>query len=347
MVNERDDKYESQEESEYHFSDDQAVYEIEGESKTPPVTNQGTILNKISQYRRPIIGIVVFLILITVIYVMLAPSATQIPTEIGQNVPPPKKVAKPVVTVKTVTQQQAVQLPAPQQPPAPQAVVSPIAVAPATPLPPQPVPQYLPTPQVQQASLPPVMPTPVVAASTPTTLPPPMAATPASQPPVVIQTGAAPSASVPDRVTALEDQNTKLMTLMQTEYLQKLSEYQEQNNQMREQLQTMNSRMVDIEKNLNRLLQALGGNSSNNNGRSNPEYGAPPARRAVAEVKIAYTVQAIIPGRAWLKSESGETITVAEGDKLKGIGNIIKIDPYDGVVDIDTGSRVVTLSYGN
>ncbi len=58
-------------------------------------------------------------------------------------------------------------------------------------------------------------------------------------------------------------------------------------------------------------------------------------------------MQAIIPGRAWLKSDSGDTVTVAEGDLLKGYGRVTKIDPYDGVVTIDNGNRIVTLSYGS
>ena len=65
-----------------------------------------------------------------------------------------------------------------------------------------------------------------------------------------------------------------------------------------------------------------------------------------AQPKIAYAVQAIIPGRAWLKSDAGDTVTVAEGDILKGFGRITKIDPYDGIVNIDTGNKVITLSYG-
>lgn len=72
----------------------------------------------------------------------------------------------------------------------------------------------------------------------------------------------------------------------------------------------------------------------------------PAAPMKVMEPKVIYTVQAIIPGRAWLKSETGETVTVAEGDVLKNYGRVTKIDPYDGVVDIDTGNKMITLSYG-
>ena len=58
-------------------------------------------------------------------------------------------------------------------------------------------------------------------------------------------------------------------------------------------------------------------------------------------------MQAIIPGRAWLRTENGETITVAEGDMLKSLGRVTKIDPYDGTILIDTGVKVLTLTYGN
>jgi hypothetical protein len=64
------------------------------------------------------------------------------------------------------------------------------------------------------------------------------------------------------------------------------------------------------------------------------------------EPQATYTVQAIIPGRAWLKSDSGETVTVAEGDTLRGYGRVVKIDPYDGVVAIDIGGKIISLSYG-
>jgi hypothetical protein len=75
-----------------------------------------------------------------------------------------------------------------------------------------------------------------------------------------------------------------------------------------------------------------------------PPPGIPPAKPV--EARTTYIVQAIIPGRAWLKSESGDTVTVAEGDLLKDYGRVTKIDPYDGVVDIDTGTKILVLSYG-
>ena len=74
---------------------------------------------------------------------------------------------------------------------------------------------------------------------------------------------------------------------------------------------------------------------------------ATPQPAAATEPKIAYTVQAIIPGRAWLRSDAGDTVTVTEGDVIKDVGRITKIDPYDGIVQVNTGTKVVSLTYGN
>jgi hypothetical protein len=32
---------------------------------------------------------------------------------------------------------------------------------------------------------------------------------------------------------------------------------------------------------------------------------------------------------------------------VRGLGRVTKIDPYDGVVEINTGNKIISLSYGN
>ncbi len=49
-------------------------------------------------------------------------------------------------------------------------------------------------------------------------------------------------------------------------------------------------------------------------------------------------IHAIIPGRAWLRSPDGKTISVSEGDPVNGLGKIIKIDAYNGVVVTSSGA---------
>jgi len=50
-----------------------------------------------------------------------------------------------------------------------------------------------------------------------------------------------------------------------------------------------------------------------------------------------YTVHAIIPGRAWLKSSGGQIMTVTEGDKIGDYGTIAVIDAANGLVRTSSG----------
>jgi intracellular multiplication protein IcmG len=139
------------------------------------------------------------------------------------------------------------------------------------------------------------------------------------------------------------------MNLLQTEYAQKISDYETQSTSSRGKMEELTKRMNRMESTLGQLAQII------QSGRQGAITAVPsnvvmmgsssePAK--VMEPKMIYSVQAIIPGRAWLKSEAGDTITVAEGDILRNYGRVTKIDPYDGVVNIDTGNKVITLSYG-
>lgn len=50
-----------------------------------------------------------------------------------------------------------------------------------------------------------------------------------------------------------------------------------------------------------------------------------------------YVVHAVIPGRAWLKSSSGQIITVTEGDLLGDYGKVAFIDPNSNIVRTSSG----------
>ncbi len=51
-----------------------------------------------------------------------------------------------------------------------------------------------------------------------------------------------------------------------------------------------------------------------------------------------YVVHAIIPGRAWLKSSSGQIVTVTEGDTVGNFGKIAVIDTDNGTVLTSSGT---------
>lgn len=55
-----------------------------------------------------------------------------------------------------------------------------------------------------------------------------------------------------------------------------------------------------------------------------------------------YFVDAVIPGRAWLKGADGSTLTVTVGDTLPGYGKVLSINPYSGQVVTSKG----VLPYG-
>lgn len=51
-----------------------------------------------------------------------------------------------------------------------------------------------------------------------------------------------------------------------------------------------------------------------------------------------YFIQALIPGRAWLITPSGHTVTVSVGDHLFGYGTIVRIVPTRGIVMTSSGA---------
>lgn len=156
------------------------------------------------------------------------------------------------------------------------------------------------------------------------------------QPPVI-----APAPTVQDRLIALEQQNSQIMNALQSEYAQRMSSYEAQNKDVEDKLEKLNARITNIETALTQLIPVVQGLNKSAQAATTTS-----PKRTTAETKVPYTVEAIIPGRAWLKTEAGDTVTVAEGDVVKGLGRVRRINPYDGVVEIDTGKRTVTLSYG-
>lgn len=58
---------------------------------------------------------------------------------------------------------------------------------------------------------------------------------------------------------------------------------------------------------------------------------------------MTYSIQAIIPGRAWLIASNGSTITVREGTLIPGYGAVKLVDPAQGQVLTSTG-KVIKFS---
>lgn len=376
MRDDREDKPEDHEESEYHFSDDEANYEIETEAPKRAAAEGGAsgenLLNKVTRSKRMLISLGVFVFLVFIVYRMVAPSSTtpQIaiaPTASQQNLnagsptapvtpaanivaqAPSAPATNPMLEAAAASrnaqaQQQStvqmVQTPAPgdlmAQQPAPGQQLAQGALqqqpAPATTVPVQSLQQQQQQAMVQQQPAPPqTLPSQVQ-------LPPVIAVDSASA------LSAQPSTSA-ENASQIVSQNEKMVGQLQAEYQQKINEFASQNKALQDELQTLSSRMAGMEGQMTQLVQTM------------LRQGPPQQQAVTQEVvevqpvavevpRISFNVQAIIPGRAWLRSDSGETVTVAEGDLIKELGRVTKIDPYDGVVEINTGSKVISLSYG-
>lgn len=337
MVNERYDEKgegheEGHEEGEYHFSDDQANYDldVEGASKEGVATvavSKESLKEKLKNHRRIVIGIVVFIVLLAIVYKLVMPSSTTTPvTDFSQQASSAAKTD----TIKSTTTVTTTQTTAPVNPPQ----AAPVATAPVQPQqPPIVAQQVTPPPAVipTETQAQPVMPQQPVTSA-------PVSAPPATMTPPPTMTSTDTNKGALDRIATLEQQNSAMMNLLQTQYVQRITEAEAQNTQLRTQVQELTTRVSSMEVAFRQLTKMLRG--------ARMSSAAPSQPMRVAAPHSIYTVQAIIPGRAWLKSEAGETVTVAEGDVLRGLGRITKIDPYDGIVDIDTGTRVLTLSYG-
>lgn len=358
MLNEQENKYDGSDDSEYHFSDDEVGYETEADAAKPVVVApEKNPLANLTQSKRMLISLGVFLGLVFVVYKMVSPSTTAPSTDIT-----PATTTAPMTT-------QAPSMPAPT----PAAPVAPAATMPAVMAAPQPTMNAAPT----EAAAPVEQPAPAPAEATPgvqqasMTAPPSMGdvvnqmATAAGQaaaamPPALIaaQTAAqTPVTNTPlansldNRAAQVSATNEQLLAQLQADYAQRLADYQAQNKALQDQVQTLNNRVAGMETEMSQLVQTLTKAFQNNGGdattadASAPDSAAAPV--AGPDIKLPYSVQAIIPGRAWLRADNGDTLTVTEGDVIKDVGQVSKIDPYNGIVEIKVGNKTVTLSYGN
>lgn len=351
-----------------------------------PPSAGGNVFTRLTRSKRMAISLVVFLVLVFIVYKVIAPTTTPV-TEITPAVttaqtkpmaPTAPSRPQPTSNVEYAPQNpivQPAQMPPPAQPEVvrpPQPVVSappPTVTTPVQPVvaaqPTMPVaPVNVPQPQPSLPSTPtapnvmPVVGTAPTVQQVPPTLPVTQQPTPIVSPPTeipiqpTVSVSASPSLGTqlpPDanvRIAAMSQENQKSIQQLQADYTQKINDFMTQNKSLQDQVQLLSTRVASVETEMNRLVQTLTRQTAINNMKANAPP-PPPAHIEGPPPRIPFTVQAIIPGRAWLKADSGETLTVTEGDIIKGLGKVSKIDPYDGIIEINTGGRILSLSYGN
>lgn len=148
------------------------------------------------------------------------------------------------------------------------------------------------------------------------------------------------------QLKALAQQNTSLagrVQVLETQLAQtasQLASYQAQAAAAQASADGMAKTVGQVETQMtqiNNALQALVSASKS----PNPTMAMPSMGPTIAPARN-YLVQAIIPGRAWLKANNGQIITVGMGDSIPGFGRVVLIDPQNGVVQTDAG---LTINY--
>lgn len=74
--------------------------------------------------------------------------------------------------------------------------------------------------------------------------------------------------------------------------------------------------------------------------RAQPKKRVKPISHSTVSEPLAYYIQAVIPGRAWLIGTNGSTLTVSEGTKISGYGMVTLIDSMQGRVLTSSGQVI-------
>jgi len=136
-----------------------------------------------------------------------------------------------------------------------------------------------------------------------------------------------------DRVQVLESQVAQTAAQLST-YQQQAAKSQADADGLTKTVARVEQQMMQINNALQTLVTAAKPTNMPQIRPATQSLGStlPPAR--------SYYVQAIIPGRAWLKANNGQIITVGLGDSIPGFGQVTLIDPQNGMVRTNAGMAI-------
>ncbi|HQY22476.1 MAG TPA: hypothetical protein PK389_01785 [Gammaproteobacteria bacterium] len=164
-----------------------------------------------------------------------------------------------------------------------------------------------------------------------------------------------PEADVAKLHEALNKLNTQIDSILsQVKYLDAYSrEVSDNLNKLNESISTMDDKLLALTNTTSTLSKDVGtvksevgqvrevlredGLDINPASLSKGRQGRLEKEGQVAIAEPEYTVHAVVPGRAWLKSSKGQIVTVAEGDSIGNYGKILVIDAANGVVLTSSG----------
>lgn len=136
-----------------------------------------------------------------------------------------------------------------------------------------------------------------------------------------------------NRLTSLESRtnaaNTRLEQLetMASELQNNVNQMQSQLSNLANSVQVLSNQITQQQADMSAFLEA----------QKKPVVKKRAVRRGGFVSKKSYSIQGLVPGRAWLKDSSGESLTIQVGDNLPGYGTVEEIDPLAGKVKTSSG----------
>jgi len=130
----------------------------------------------------------------------------------------------------------------------------------------------------------------------------------------------------------------------------RLNTLEQQVNSQQTSLERLNSQITDLQNSVGNIDSKISTLSSTVQAVADiiaQQQAAAAAKKAaekkamhVTVPKPIYYVKALVPGRAWLATQDGGTITVSLGNNLPGYGRVEVIDPNQGTLITSTGAII-------
>lgn len=139
----------------------------------------------------------------------------------------------------------------------------------------------------------------------------------------------APVAAVAPSATASDiDHLTSTIAAQQ----QTIDQMQTSINSLQDAVGALNSTLGDVSQQLTTTLNKVAQPVVRTVVKTVPVVAPPP--------RPVYTIRALVPGRAWLQSTDGQSITVVNGDTVPGYGTVQDIDLNGGQVVLSDGTLI-------
>lgn len=153
--------------------------------------------------------------------------------------------------------------------------------------------------------------------------------------------------SVPTTATAPSVPQVPTIETPPAGFDQKLNLLAQQTESNKQQFSTLNEKIGEIQTNLNdvsktidTLTQAVQALAKETLQRTPAAVKQQKGAEKAIKFKVSYHIKAIVPGRVWLESSRGETLSLKVGDPLNGYGKVVAISPNQGLVVTSTGKMI-------